>query len=98
MNVRPHPQAETEIREAFDYYRLISAELGGDFLARFEAALAIIRANPNQGAFNRPPVRRILLKRFPYSVVYFMKAGEIFLVAVPHKRRRPFYWQSRIGE
>lgn len=98
MNVRPHPQAETEIEEAFDRYRQISVELGRDFLVRFEAALAIIRNNPNQGGFLRPPVRRVLLKRFPYAVIYLVKSDEVFLVAVPHKRRRPFYWQTRLGE
>ena len=98
MNIRPHPDAEAEIEEAFDYYRGISVELGRDFLAKFEAALAGIRANPNQGAFVRRPVRRLLLKRFPYSVISFPKDGEVFMVAVPHKRRRPFYWLSRLEQ
>ncbi len=98
MNIRPHPDAEAEITEAFERYREISVDLGRDFLARFESALAVIRHNPNQGAFLRPPVRRVLLKRFPYLLVYLVKADEIFLVAVPHKRRRPFYWRLRLEE
>ena len=98
MNLRPHPDAEAEISEAFGRYRLISAELGRDFLQKFEAALAVIRNNPRQSAFVRPPVRRILLQRFPYSVVYLESAGEIFIVALPHKRRRPFYWLARLDD
>jgi hypothetical protein len=39
--------------------------------------------------------RRILLDRFPYSVIYRASADEILIIAVAHLRRRPGYWRHR---
>jgi len=39
--------------------------------------------------------RRILLRRFPYQIVYRLKPDGIVVVAVAHLKRRPGYWKSR---
>jgi len=34
----------------------------------------------------------LVLRRFPFGVVYRVLAGEIQVVAVAHHRRKPGYW------
>jgi hypothetical protein len=36
------------------------------------------------------------MRRFPYGVVYAIRNDEIYLIAVMHLKRRPFYWKKRI--
>jgi plasmid stabilization system protein ParE len=40
--------------------------------------------------------RRILLKRFPYFIVFFDWQDEVYIVAVAHAKRRPGYWKERV--
>jgi hypothetical protein len=41
-------------------------------------------------------LRRMLLHRFPFSLVYSVEVDAILIVAVAHYGRRPGYWQSRV--
>ena len=43
----------------------------------------------------REDVRRSLVGRFPYQVVYRLQPNEITIVAVAHMKRRPGYWTRR---
>lgn len=52
---------------------------------------------PGMGATYEFGTRRIVLPRFPYSVVYEVHADHIVIVAVAHQRRRPGYWRDRWG-
>jgi hypothetical protein len=40
-------------------------------------------------------VRRYVMCRFPFLVVYRVVGSEIEVIAVAHARRRPGYWRSR---
>lgn len=35
---------------------------------------------------------------FPYRVVYFVQDNRLRIVAVAHSKRKPGYWQERVGE
>jgi hypothetical protein len=37
------------------------------------------------------------LKRFPFGILYVATVDEIVVLAVMHLRRRPGYWQGRLG-
>jgi len=39
--------------------------------------------------------RRVLLKRFPYSIVYIELEAQVRVLAFAHLRRKPGYWKSR---
>lgn len=43
-----------------------------------------------------PGVRRVVVHRFPYSVVYEVKAKELHVLAIAHHRRDPTYWEGRL--
>jgi hypothetical protein len=40
--------------------------------------------------------RRVVLRRFPYFIVFFDWLDEIYIVAVTHAKRRPGYWMGRV--
>ena len=94
-SVVSHPEADQELAVAALRYAGISPALGGDFLDEFEATIARIVAAPEQWRFVRGDNRRLNFRRFPYAVIYSLKGEVIFLKAVRHHRRRPFYWQQR---
>ena len=96
MSFRFHPDAETELFEAIQYYENVELGLGQDFAV--ETYLAIQRAalNPLAWAVIGGEVRRTLLRRFPYGILYAQEEGEILIVAVMHLHREPSYWQKRV--
>jgi toxin ParE1/3/4 len=87
--------AEAELKEAFDHYEKESAGLGEAFLAAVEDAVASLLEHPQAAPVLREPYRKKALFRFPYNIIYRVKVDEVRILAVPHKRRRPFYWLGR---
>ena len=94
--VSVHPLAREELNEAVNYYALRSARQGASLAAEFEAALSDLRSFPRAGAVVRGSVRRKLLRRFPYSLLYRLHGDEIRVLVFMHHKRRPFYWRDRI--
>ena len=88
-------QARSEIQEAANYYGLESPTLRTTFLDAVDVALAQLLAHPEAAPIARGSIRRKLLRRFPYSLLYTLRPGEIRILAVMHQSRRPFYWWGR---
>src|SRR5689334_14399375 len=102
MTLRLLAEAEEETREAAHWYEQRRAGLGDAFLDALAQALAQVERNPRlHGVIPEAPaardVRRTLLRRFPYAVIYEIRDTEILVLAVAHTRRRPGYWLSRNG-
>ncbi len=90
-----HPDAETEFLEAINYYEEKETGLGYEFAAEVYAAIERIMAMPKAWPHFTQDIRRILLRRFPYGLLYATGDNEIFIVAVMHLRREPRYWKKR---
>jgi toxin ParE1/3/4 len=90
-----HRLAEHELNEAARYYDLEDPGLGGAFLDEVDRCLDSIQAHPEAGAILRGEVRRRLLRRFPYALLYKIKPTGIRILAVMNLRRRPAYWVDR---
>ena len=102
MSVRILPEADGESLEAALWYEDRRSGLGDEFLAERAHVLVEIGTNPQSHTkleFYSGPheIRRVLLRRFPYAVIYACRPGEVLVVAVAHTRRRPLYWLGRIG-
>jgi plasmid stabilization system protein ParE len=91
-----HAGADAEVTEAAQYYERRSAGLGLSFLREVEIAIEQIRANPEAYERVGDEIRRKLLKRFPYGVLYAVEQDRIRIVAVAHHKRRPHYWRTRL--
>lgn len=89
------PEARWELLEAADYYDSESPGLGASFLDRVENALKQIKAFPESAPVARGSSRIVHVSRFPYSLIYSLRPGEIRALAVMNQKRRPFYWWGR---
>ena len=88
--------AEEEMTEAALFYEAASSQLGSDFLDDVQRAVDRLRKFPQAGEAIPPDLRRTLLHRFPFSLVYSIEDNVIVVIAVAHQGRRPGYWQSRV--
>jgi ParE-like toxin of type II ParDE toxin-antitoxin system len=70
--------------------------LGNDFLDDVQQAIDRLCEYPQAGEIIASILRRMLLHRFPFSVIYSIEANVILVIAIAHHGRRPGYWQSRI--
>ncbi len=91
-----HP-AQEEMTAGARYYQAQSTGLGTEFLAEVERTIAAIVSHPKAAPKVTPDIRRRLLKRFPFGILYVATVDEIVVLAVMHLRRRPGYWQDRLG-
>jgi len=87
--------AEEEMLEAATYYENQAPGLGEDFLAQVQRAVDQIAENPWSGGIMRGDIRRALVPRFPFGILYHIDPTEIVVIAVMHLRRRPGYWRDR---
>ena len=103
--LRIRPEAETDIVEARNWYRLQAEGLSAEFLNAVDDCLIAVESEPLAYPMIYGQVRRALLRRFPYAVLYLVEAkteGEqpteiITVLACFHARRDPTAWQSRVG-
>ncbi len=88
--------AEEEMVEASLFYDSAASGLGSDFLDDVQQAIDRLREYPQTGQTIAAGISRMLLHRFPFSVVYAVEANLILVIAIAHHGRRPGYWQSRV--
>lgn len=96
MNVRVLAVAQRELDDAVVYYNQQQPGLGNAFLAETVAAIDRIRRFPRGWHPLGPELRRCLLRRFPYGVIYRVENEGVLIVALAHVHRRPEYWRTRI--
>lgn len=91
-----HPAAAEDLLAASVYYATIRSSLGATFVDRVEVAVSRAWQAPLTGSPVSANLRRIFVRRFPYSVIFAVEDARIFIVAVAHFRRRVGFWRERI--
>lgn len=89
------PEALEEISEAAAWYEGRAAGLSAEFLRAVDAGLGSIERNPFQYPIVRSVLRRALLRRFPYSLIFGASDEEVVVVACAHWRQDPRRWYRR---
>jgi len=82
--------------DAAAYYESQAVNLGTDLLSRIDDALDDIREGPERWPIIGANIRRRLIPRFPYAILYKVDQDEIVIIAVMHLHRRPGYWINRL--
>ena len=90
-----HPDAEIEFEQASLFYESRMVGLGKSFVSEVERTISLIREFPDAGTVVGPARRRVLVDRFPYSIIYQRRPDSVAIVAIAHQRRRPSYWRRR---
>ena len=96
--LRGAPEADEEFAEAVRWYEEQRAGLGYEFLAAVRETRKLIAEHPEMGSVvpgTKRGARRLMVRRFPYQLIYYVRPHDIVLVAVAHIKRRPGYWKRR---
>jgi plasmid stabilization system protein ParE len=90
------PRARAELIDAQDWYEHEVPGLGRRFRAAVGAVIERMRANPRQFPVVHKGIRRALLRRFPYALMYVIEQDEtLTVIACFHGSRDPVRWQKR---
>ena len=100
-HVRFAPEVPDELAEAVLWYEARRQGLGSEFLVQVEATLPLVESRPRsfprlQDVVATLEIRRALLARFPYALVFLVREEEVRVLAVAHAKRKPGYWLSRV--
>jgi ParE-like toxin of type II ParDE toxin-antitoxin system len=87
--------ARCEYDEAVTGYQGERAGLGLEFKDAVDEVLARIAAMPLIFRAVRGPVRRAVVKRFPYTIHFLSESDRIVVLAVYHAAREPGTLESR---
>ena len=94
-SLRIHREATFELRRAAAWYEERRAGLGDQVVLAFDGAVNdIVLAPEPWPAF--AGLRRYMLDRFPYNIVFRFDDDQIEVLAFAHHRRRPDYWRRRV--
>lgn len=96
MHVIRHPDVPQELEAAALWYEERQPGLGEDFLTEYQAAMGRILREPNRWRKIRGDNRKLNFHRFPYAIVYSLHSDDLYIKAIMHLHRRPFYWAHRL--
>ncbi len=83
--------------EAADWYENEARGLGERFLLNVDATAVRIAENALQFPVVHRHVRRALLTKFPYLLLYVIEADEtVSVISCFHCSRNPMRWQQRV--
>ena len=90
------PAAQRELEEAAEFYDLESPGLGLKFGEAVEAAIETLLEFPESRPVLLGKTRKLVLARYPYSILYRINGDYIVVSAVAHHSRRPGYLGERL--
>ena len=95
-SVEFHPEAEDEFISAARFYESQTEGLGLDFISTVQRTYERLLRFPATGRPLGRRLRRLLVPKFPYGLLYRTESDRIYVVAVMHLHPRPGYWRSRL--
>ena len=91
-----HPLAQQELNDAIGYYKTQDKAIALEFLNTVESSTNLLTRYPELGLKLRGSVRRLVISKFPYSLVYRLLDDEkIYILAIAHHKQKPNYWRKR---
>ena len=97
-SVRYHSDARAEFLHEVEYYSHLSARLSERFDRAVLAAEAQAAETPELWPKYKHKTRRVVDRKFKFSLVYLYTESEITVVAVAPFRRKPGYWKARLND
>jgi hypothetical protein len=98
--IRILEEASDEAYAAAVWYDQEKPGLGIEFEQAIDVALDLLEEDlaplvPVPGVSGEKGAKRLLLRRFPYSIVVRESDDEYLVIAIAHQHRRPGYWKNR---
>jgi plasmid stabilization system protein ParE len=96
MNIRFLTLAQREVDDAVLWYDNQFESGGRGFLDELDRGVRLVKSYPRALTEIEPGIRRCLLARFPYALIYGMDQETIVVIAVAHLHQQPQYWAERV--
>jgi toxin ParE1/3/4 len=98
--IRFSKEAAEEFKQAVNWYETECKGLGTRFYNSVDSAFQLLKEDspplvPIYGNAGVKGAKRLLLNRFPFSLIVLPTDDEIIILAVAHHHRRPNYWANR---
>ena len=87
--------AQKEFQQAKEFYEMAQSGLGERFNRHIKKALLRIKASPLTWPIEKKEIRRYLVHKFPYKILYAVHENTVVVLAFAHQHREPGYWQDR---
>lgn len=87
--------AKQELEDAASFYELEYPGLGEKFKEEARRAILRIVDYPEAWSIESGEVRKYLLHKFPYKILYSIEQDYIFIITIAHGHRKPDYWIER---
>jgi len=94
MRISYSQRSQKELQEIVRYYDQIQQGLAEAFTDELQKQIQQCRASPKIGMLIDNTHRRLVMNRFPFTIVYRVVSDEIQIIAVAHQHRRPEYWKQ----
>lgn len=88
------PAAESDLRSAMAHYDEVRSGYGELFRLEIDRTLGLIRRWPSGYEQVSPTLRRAVVHRFPYAVVYRVLPDQVRVVGVVPTRRDPAQYSA----
>ena len=98
MKVNILKVAQSEFLDAKEYYEIERSGLGKIFEKEIRQGIEKIKKFPEAWSVERPEIRRFILHKFPYKILYSIQKDEILILAFAHSHRKPDYWDERVKQ
>lgn len=89
------PAAKQELREAGHFYEERRIGLGESFFSEVERTAQRILEHPEAWPLISGEIRRCLVNRFPFALLFRVEPQRIYVLAIMHLCREPNYWRTR---
>ena len=98
MNILISEFAQKELNDGIFYYELQQRGLGLRFKREVRESINRIKKNPDAWPKERGEVRKYLVHKFPFKILYSVQDQNIIILAIGHQHRKPGYWIEDVGE
>jgi len=95
VDIEYHPLVRKDIAEILDWYDARSDSAGDRFFAEFEKTVEELASGKKRGFRLDMNSRKILFRRFPYSMSYEISETRLFIFVVKHQKRHPSLGMNR---
>ncbi|MEW6087389.1 MAG: type II toxin-antitoxin system RelE/ParE family toxin [bacterium] len=96
MEIRILEIAHLEFKEAKEFCEIEQSGLGSKFENKIEQSLLHIKQFPQAWPPERKEIRKYLVNKFPYKIIYSIQDDKIVILAFAHLHRKPDYWVDRL--
>ena len=93
-----HPGASKDYAAAFAWYYARGTALASDFEREIDRGIRLVFRNPLRWPKFDDQRRRLVVRKFPFSIIYELHGNDVVILAVGHGKRRPNYWRERSAD